>query len=156
MFKIQTLSILVIPRQYCITIGLMTSADDLLASILCQHVTSTSVWRHLMSRATEICGPNIQGSFSQMDDFRFYVLLNSISAISVRWSNENEKLCTMDPRLWLKRSLPQAGLEPTTARSVGQRLTHWATGTPSIGRNLFDKEYFFILKLILNAVWVWE
>ena len=25
---------------------------------------------------------------------------------------------------------PWAGLEPGTAGSVGQRLTHWATGTP--------------------------
>ena len=26
---------------------------------------------------------------------------------------------------------PRAGLEPGTARSVGQRLTHFATGTPN-------------------------
>ena len=25
---------------------------------------------------------------------------------------------------------PRAGLEPPTARSVGQRLTYWVTGTP--------------------------
>ena len=32
-------------------------------------------------------------------------------------------VCTMEPRLRLKRSPPQAGLEPGTARSVGQHLT---------------------------------
>ena len=30
----------------------------------------------------------------------------------------------MEPCLQLKRSLPQAGLYPRTARSVGQRLTY--------------------------------
>ena len=34
----------------------------------------------------------------------------------------------MEPGLRLKRSSPWAGLEPGTARSAGQRLTHWATG----------------------------
>ena len=59
-----------------------------------------------------------------MDDLRFYVLFNSISVISGRWADDNERLCAMEPRLRLKRSSPQAGLELTTARSVGQRLTH--------------------------------
>ena len=36
----------------------------------------------------------------------------------------------MGPRLRLKKSSPQAGLELTIARSVGQRLTHGATGAP--------------------------
>ena len=30
----------------------------------------------------------------------------------------------------VKKISPQAGLEPRTARSVGQRLTHRATGAP--------------------------
>ena len=34
------------------------------------------------------------------------------------------KSCAMEPRLRLKGSPPQAGIEPGTARSVGQRLTH--------------------------------
>ena len=34
----------------------------------------------------------------------------------------------MEPLLRLKRSLPQAGLEPRTTRSAGQCLTHQATG----------------------------
>ena len=36
----------------------------------------------------------------------------------------------MEPRLRLKRFSPPAGLELTTARSIGQRLTHLATGAP--------------------------
>ena len=65
-----------------------------------------------------------------MDDLQFYVLFNSISVISGRSADENERLCAMEPRLRVKRSSPQAGLELTTARSVGQRLTHRATGAP--------------------------
>ena len=34
----------------------------------------------------------------------------------------------MEPRLLLERVLPQAGLEPRTAGSAGQCLTHSATG----------------------------
>ena len=59
-----------------------------------------------------------------MDDLQVYVIFNSISVISGRWSDDNERLCAMESRLRLKRSSPQAGLEPTTARSVGQSLTH--------------------------------
>ena len=59
-----------------------------------------------------------------MDDLRFYVLFNSISVISGRWADDNDRLCAMEPRLRLKRSSPRAGLELTTTRSVGQRLTH--------------------------------
>ena len=59
-----------------------------------------------------------------MDDLRFYVLFNSISVISGRWADDNDRLCAMELRLRLKRSSPRAGLELTTARSVGQRLTH--------------------------------
>ena len=38
-----------------------------------------------------------------MDDLRFYVLFNSISVISGRWANGNERLCAMEPRLRLRR-----------------------------------------------------
>ena len=38
----------------------------------------------------------------------------------------------MEPRLQLKRSLPQAGLEPGTAESVGQHLAYQATGAQRI------------------------
>ena len=36
---------------------------------------------------------------------------------------DNERLCVMEPRLRLERFLPQAKLEPGTAKSVGLRLT---------------------------------
>ena len=35
---------------------------------------------------------------------------------------DNERLCATEPRLWLKRSQPQARLKPGTARSVGKCL----------------------------------
>ena len=36
----------------------------------------------------------------------------------------NERLCAMEPNLRLERSPIEAGLEPQTARSADQRLTH--------------------------------
>ena len=64
-----------------------------------------------------------------MDDLRFYVLFNcySISVIHVsgRYEVDNDKLCEMEPRRFtVAKMSPRAGLEPGTARSVGQRLTH--------------------------------
>ena len=53
-----------------------------------------------------------------MDDLRLYVLFNSISVISGRWTDDNEMLCAIEPCLRLKRSLPQAGFELSTVRSV--------------------------------------
>ena len=59
-----------------------------------------------------------------MDDLFIYVLFNSVSMISGRWTDDNERLCAMEARLQLKRSPSQAGIELRTARSVGQPLTH--------------------------------
>ena len=59
-----------------------------------------------------------------MDDLRYNVLFNSISVISGRWADDNERLCAMEPCLRLKKSSPPADIELGTARSVGQRLTH--------------------------------
>ena len=61
----------------------------------------------------------LEGEAWMMDDLRFYVFFNSISAISGQWADDNERLCAMVPCLRLKRSSPLAGLELTTARSVG-------------------------------------
>ena len=58
----------------------------------------------------------------------FYVIFNSISVMSGQWLNSNDRLCAMEPCLQSERFPPQAGLEYGTARSVGQRLTYWATG----------------------------
>ena len=38
-----------------------------------------------------------------MDDLRFYVLFNSISVMSGRCSDDNEKLCAMELHLRLRR-----------------------------------------------------
>ena len=45
-----------------------------------------------------------------MDDLRFYVLVNSISVISGKWEDDNERLCAMEPRLRLNKSSPLSGL----------------------------------------------
>ena len=58
-----------------------------------------------------------------MDYLRYYILFKSISVISGRWAGDNERLCAVELRLRLERSLPETGLEPGIARSVGQRLT---------------------------------
>ena len=34
-----------------------------------------------------------------MDDFRFYILFNSISVISGQSADDNERLCAMEPDL---------------------------------------------------------
>ena len=59
-----------------------------------------------------------------MDDMRFYVLFNSISVISeIRTMGVlNERLCAMEPCLWLRRFHVQRG-----SNSVGQRFTHCFT-----------------------------
>ena len=49
---------------------------------------------------------------------QFYVLFNSISIISGRLEGDNEKLCAMKSSLQLKRSPPEAGLEPTTQYNI--------------------------------------
>ena len=60
--------------------------------------TAKSAGQHLTNRAS-----------GWMDDLGFYLLFNSISVISGRWTDDDERLCAMEPRLQLKRSLPQAG-----------------------------------------------
>ena len=79
-----------------------------------------------------------------MNDLLFYVLFNSISVIWGRWAGDNERLCAMEPRLRLKRSSPKVGLQFTTAWSVGQRLTRWATGSPQKhSKHWTNKGYVF-------------
>ena len=59
-----------------------------------------------------------------MDDLQFYILFNSISGTSGKWADNNERLCAMEPHLWLRRFLLHVGLQLGTTRLVGQRLTH--------------------------------
>ena len=44
-----------------------------------------------------------EGMDGWMDDLRFYVLFNSISVITGRCSDDNERLCAMELRLRLRR-----------------------------------------------------
>ena len=53
-----------------------------------------------------------------MDDLRFYALFNSISVISGRWVDDNEKLCAVE----LKRAPPHARLEAKTAIVISTEL----------------------------------
>ena len=62
-----------------------------------------------------------------MDDLPFYFLFNSISVISGRWLDDNERLWAMEPCLWLERFPPQAGIEPRTARSALNPLRYWGS-----------------------------
>ena len=64
-----------------------------------------------------------------MNDLRFYVLFNSILIISGRWADDKERMCAMEP-VYDKKDPRSGGLEPGTARSLGQRITHRATGNP--------------------------
>ena len=38
-----------------------------------------------------------------MDDLPFYILFNSVSVISGRWADDNERLYAMEPGLGLRR-----------------------------------------------------
>ena len=38
-----------------------------------------------------------------LDDLRFYVIFNSVSVISGRLEVDNESLCAVELRLWLRR-----------------------------------------------------
>ena len=47
-----------------------------------------------------------------MNDLLLYVLFISISVISGRWADDNEKLCAMEARLRLKRFPFERGSNP--------------------------------------------
>ena len=70
-----------------------------------------------------------------MDDLQIYVLSNSISVMSGRWAVDNERAVCNGTPFMVEKISPRAGLEPGTARSVGQRFTHFVTGTPNYRSN---------------------
>ena len=47
-----------------------------------------------------------------MDDLRIYVRFNSISVISGKWADDNERLCATEPRLRLRRFRLKRGSSP--------------------------------------------
>ena len=57
-----------------------------------------------------------------MDDLRFNVPINSFSAISGRYLDDNERLCAMELLLRLRR-FHSSEARTQSARSVGQRVT---------------------------------
>ena len=46
---------------------------------------------------------NVDLTDGWMDNLQFYILFNSISVISGRWANVNERQCAMEHRLRLRR-----------------------------------------------------
>ena len=44
-----------------------------------------------------------------MDDLRVYILLNSISVISGRWADDNERLCVMESSIRLRQYFLERG-----------------------------------------------
>ena len=78
-----------------------------------------------------------QLKYGWMDDMRFYVLFNSVSVISGRWEVDNDWLCAMELCLRLRRFC-LGGDRTGSTRSVGQRLTHWATGAPTAEVHLIN------------------
>ena len=54
-----------------------------------------------------------------LDDLQFYFLFNSISVITGQWTDDNGAVCN-ETLFMVGKILPQVGLEPGTARSVGQ------------------------------------
>ena len=85
-----------------------------------------------------------------MDDMRFYDLFNSISFISGRWKVDNERLRAMKLRCgW--EDFTSSGDRTRSARSVGQRLTHWSTEAPVKSDSSQKKSNIFY---ILNVFFV--
>ena len=41
--------------------------------------------------------------YKRIEDLQFYVLFSSISVTSGHWADDNERLCAMEPCLWLRR-----------------------------------------------------
>ena len=69
------------------------------------YVASTSVRPHF----------EVMWLLGRLGNLRLYILFNSLLVISGLWVGDNERLCSIEPRLRLKRSPPQVGLELGTA-----------------------------------------
>ena len=59
-----------------------------------------------------------------MDDLRFYVLFNSISVISRRCLDDNERLCVQWNSVYTREDFTASEDRTRSAGSVGQRLTN--------------------------------
>ena len=47
-----------------------------------------------------------------MNDLLFYSLFNNTSVISGRWADDNERLCTMEPCIGLRKFCLKCGSNP--------------------------------------------
>ena len=61
--------------------------------------------------------PDLYLMLGWTDDLQFYILFNTISVISGRWADDNEKAVCNGTLFTVEKTLPQAGL----TRSIGQR-----------------------------------
>ena len=64
-----------------------------------------------------------------MDDLRFYVLFNSVSVISGRCMDDNERLCAMELRLRLRRYHLERGSNSVReiSRPALNPLSYWGS-----------------------------
>ena len=91
-----------------------------------------------------------------MDDLRFYALSNSIAVISGRWEIYNERMCATETPFTVEKILHRAGVELGNAWSVGQRLTHWATGDPLLQKQSVSfKENSYFERLCGQDKQIW-
>ena len=88
----------------------------------------------------------------------YYILFNSIAVIHVsgRWMDDNERLCAMEPHLWLRRLPLEQDSEVRITRSGDQHLTHWATGTPPVELDVERYPHLSGTKLFSILLFFWS
>ena len=77
----------------------------------------------------------LSDEYQKIADLQFYVLFNSMSVISGQWADDNERLCVMEPYLWLRR----------TCLECGSNLSNW-------GSCLMSTMYLNVSLFILVAI----
>ena len=99
-----------------------------------QH-TISSAWHWLSHAIVHIVhnwSSNASWDDGWMDDLRFYVLFNSISYQDDVWTIM--KGCVQWNSVYGREDFTSSEDRTQSARSVGKRLTHWATRAPILGR----------------------
>ena len=74
---------------------------------------------------------------------RFYVLFNSISVISGRCLDDNERLWAIE-LVYGREHFASSGDRTRSARSAGQGFTHWATGAPLMHSRYLVWQHTFV------------
>ena len=88
---------------------------------------------------------NLPTPMGWMDDLRLYVLFISISVMSGRWAGVNDNVVCNEPRLRLKRSLPQAGV------SNPEPLDQQACATGAITSDRLNKMNCMTVKILITG-----